>query len=464
MALSTQDFEKLRQQLTNKKNEFEQVTAPQAGVLQTTKDLGIGALKGLGDTAMGISGLGGSIQKGLSRGMDALTGTKDFGLGENSPFQTGTASNIKIEEALKSENTTQKVGKGIEFVAELLFPVGAVAKGLGLTEKGAKVVGASFDNLSTRFASIADDVGEGGGKIKDKLIDLVGGLDDRTKTALKRTTREQFDAVVETGKKAMLDDRNRTPLEFVGDNIITALKQIQSQANSVGKAKSDIMNTAKVGFKTVGNIAQRTALNIQKQFNGIKLDVAESKFVNGFKQELVKLGNNPRLKDVDAIIDMLQDRIYKSGRGSAIEVTDRVTGILRKSLGELNEQVRTLGGEAYAKANKEYADLIETVTEINARLGKEGASAGSFVKRLFSPSDARTKELFEKLGSLTGNDFFKDARLAKFVMEAIGDARSRSLLEELPTTAGIIKKVFEFGKDKLEVPFKAAENIIKKNK
>jgi len=427
----------------------------------TIKDIGVGIAKGVGSTLMGVGTLG----RGIQAAIDPVNTLADYDKQAEtlpatmSPFSGKNRDNIN--ERLNSDNNTQKVGKAVGFVAELLFPVGAISKGAGVAAKGSKVVGASFDNLSTRFSALADDVGDGGVRMKDKLIDLVGGLDDRTKTALKRTSREEFDIVVEQGKKALMDDRNRTPLEAVGDNIIAGLKQLQSQANSIGAAKSEVMNKAKVGFKTVGNIGQRAALNIQKQFSGIKLDSGEQRFVESFKQELVKLGNNPRLKDVDAVIDMLQDRIYKSGMGNAVEVTDRVTGILRKSLGELNGQVKNLGGGAYSKANKDYAEVTEVVTEINSRLGKEGASAGSFVKRLFSPSDARTKELFEKLGELTGKDYFKEARLAKFVMEALDDSRAKSLLEEMPSTAGMIMRGFNAAKNNLQLPLKAAENVIK---
>jgi len=221
------------------------------------------------------------------------------------------------------------------------------------------------------------------------------------------------------------------------------------------------MEQAKIGYQKVGTIAQKKALDIQKMFSGVKLDPSDAKVVKNFQTTLMKLGNNPQLKEVDAAIDLLQDQLYKSARSNAVEVTDRVTGPLRKAIGELNGQVKTLGGDAYAKLNQEYGDISAIVKELNARLGKEGSSAGSLVKRLFSPSDARTKELFKELQKLTGQDYFKDGRLAKFVMEALDDPRAKSLLEELPNPTGIIKSAYDYGVNKLEIPFKAAESIIK---
>jgi len=422
------------------------------GFMQTAKDLGIGALKGLGDTVNGLAKIGRPVTDRISGALDPFKTVQDY-------------QNIKsplTDEMLKSDNNTQKVGKGIELVAELLFPVGKVAQGIGLTEKAGKVAGASFDDIGARISAMGDDVLESGVKVKDQMINLVTNLDDKTKTALSRTPIETFKEYMEVGKKAMKDDKNITPYEVVGNKIIDALKQVKSRASSVGSAKSQIMETAKVGYTKVGNIAQRTALDIQKAFNGMKLDPADARIAKDFQTTLMNLGDNPRLKDVDAAIDLLQDRLYKAGRSNTVEITDRITGKLRQSIGKLNGEVKNLGGKAYSQANDEYAKAADLVRELNARLGKEGSSAGSLVKRLFSPSDARTKELFKELEKLTGQDFFRDARLAKFVMEALDDSRAYSMLEQIPRSAsGAIERVVDWGVKKVSDPLKAAENFIK---
>lgn len=430
----------------SKPTETTQQTTSSIG--QTAKDLGIGIVKGVGDTVNNIASIGRPILAGL----DPTKTMADYKPASNSVFS---------DENLKADNNTQKAGKAVEFVAELLFPAGKLAKATGLTEKAGKVAGASFDNIGSRIAGLSDDVLENGTKVKDKMIDLVTNLDDKTKSALKRTPPEVFKEYVEIGKRAMEADGNITPLEVVGNKVIDALKQVKSQASSIGGAKSQMMETAKVGYQKVGNIAQKTALDIQKSFSGMKLDPADAKIVKDFQQTLMKLGDNPRLKDVDSAIDLLQDRLYKTGRSNVLEVTDRITGKLRTSVGKLNGQVKELGGEAYAKANDDYGKVAELVRELNARLGKEGSSAGALVKRLFSPSDARTKELFKELEKLTNQDFLRDARLAKFVMEALDDSRAFSMLEQIPKSAtGIVEKAFDYGMKKLQDPIKAAERFI----
>lgn len=414
------------------------------GVIQTAKDLGIGVLKGAGATVKALADMGRPIQA-------ALDPTKTL-----ADYNANPSGKIS-EESITASNTTQKVGKGIEIVGEMLFPVGKVAQGLGMTAKG----GASLSRLGTKIAGIGDDVVEGGVKVKDKLYELVGNLDSKTRNALKKTTKPEFDSMVDIGRKAMEADGNITPYEKVGNDIIEGLKQVKDRAGSIGQAKSQVMEQAKIGYTKVGNIAQKSALNIQKAFSGVKLDPSDTKMIREFQDTLKGLGSNPSLRDVDAAIDLLQDRLYKAGRSNVLEISDRITGKLKSELGALNGQVKTLGGESYAKLNKEYGDAMDIVRELNARLGKEGSNAGALIKRLFSPSDARTKELFKELQKLTGKDYFKDARLAKFVMEALDDPRAKSLLEELPSPTGLIKSAYEAGRNKLEIPFKAAESIIK---
>ncbi len=421
------------------------------GAMQTAKDVGIGVLKGVGSTISGLQNLGRGAIAAVDPTRTYADVKQDMGI-----------KALDNEEMLKAQNPAQMTGKALELAVEVFFPVGKVAQGLGLAEKGTRVVGASLDNIGSRIASIGDDVMENGVKVKDKLINLVTKLDDKTKSALNRTPQEVFQEYVEIGKKAMQADENITPLEHVGNKIIDGLKQIKDRASSVGEAKSQIMEQAKVGYQKVGNIAQKTALGLQKAFSGMKLDPSDAKIVKEFQDTLMQLGDNPSLREVDAVIDLLQDRLYKAGRSNAVEVTDRITGKLRSAIGELNGQIQTIGGEAYKKANQEYSEIIQLVTELNARLGKEGSNAGSLVKRLFSPSDARTKELFKELQRLTGQDYFRDSRLAKFVMEALDDTRAASLLEQMPKSpGGVIDKVIDYGVSKITDPIKAAENFIK---
>lgn len=426
------------------------------------KDVATGLGKGALDTAIGTSRLAEGLGRGVMKGVEAIDPTSLLKTSDKN-FGTSKSANDFIDATLKSQNAGETTGKVIEAVASLFYPVGKTEEATSLLDKGKKTIGASFDGLGSRMSQLGDEVTAGGVKVKDRVADLIVNLDQKTKTALDRTPIEKFQEVVDQGKKALIDDRNKTPLEVVGDSIINGLKQLKDRTSSIGEQKSQYLNQAKVGLKRVGNIVNQAILDTQKIFNGMKIDAGDAKVVKNFYAELKKLGSNPTLKEVDKTIDLLQDGLYKAGRSNAVEVTDRITAPLRKILGKLNSEASNIGGDAYKSFNQQYKDAIEIVTELNARVGKEGGGAGSFIKRLFSPSDARTKELFEKLGKYTGQDYFRDARLSKFVMEALGDARASSLLEQVPTSfSGALGKALDYGVKKVTNPIKAAERYIKK--
>lgn len=87
-----------------------------AGALQTAKDLGIGIVKGAGATVKGLADLGRPIQA-------ALDPTKT--LADYNADPSGKIS----ESSITASNNTQRVGQGIEFVAEVVLPAGLVGKG-----------------------------------------------------------------------------------------------------------------------------------------------------------------------------------------------------------------------------------------------------------------------------------------------------------------------------------------------
>lgn len=367
---------------------------------------------------------------------------------------------IRIPEPLlESQNTEQKVGKGLGLLAEIFYPVGAT----GVASKGAKAVGATLEGIGPKLAGIGDDVVEGGSKVKDKLLDVVVNLDDKTKTALQRTPLDVFQNVVEKGKAAMLDDRNRTPLEAVGDSVAEALVSVKDKMSKIGAEKAEYAKFNGIqGFDS--GVLKKANEKLQSFLNSRDFIEDDKKIIRDIVSQFKELGETPSVGGVDRFIDYAQSKLYAGEKNLTVTLTDKTTGALKKIVGDLNEAVKDKMPGAYRELNDEYSRLIEFVGELNTKLGKESGNAGSLIKRLFSPSDARTKELFDLLEKETGQDFFRDARLAKFVMETLGDTRAASLLEQLPTSAGgLINKALEFVIDKVRDPIKGAERFIKKN-
>jgi hypothetical protein len=85
--------------------------------------------------------------------------------------------------------------------------------------------------------------------------------------------------------------------------------------------------------------------------------------------------------------------------------------------------------------DKELGNLISIRDELQRKLGIKGEKAGSLIKRFFSPSDARTKDLFKSIKKETGIDLTKEATLSEFAMDALKDTRGRTLLKgKVPIT------------------------------
>jgi hypothetical protein len=94
------------------------------GMLQTAKDLGIGALKGVGSSIASIGEMAADtgLLPGMARGGGAM----------RHPAFT------KADEATTASNSTQGIGKGIEQVAEMAIPTGAAANAVPRVTRAGK--------------------------------------------------------------------------------------------------------------------------------------------------------------------------------------------------------------------------------------------------------------------------------------------------------------------------------------
>lgn len=457
MALSNEEFEKLKSQLAARQSV---TSVPQRrGVVDDIKNVGIGAAKGLTETAVGTARLlhtGGEFIQAAVDPTRTLSETRAMNA-DGSVLKGEDADQIDAQ--LKVDNGMQKGGKAAAFIAELLYPAGLVSKATGAS----KIAGAAIDGIGSRAASITDDVIGGTGSIKDRLVESISTLDDKTKTALQRTPKDVFDRFVKQAEDASIDDRIRTPLEAVGDAVMDGLKTVATKASEIGQSKSELMKINGITpFK--GDGIKRFNEGLQSFLNNKRIISEDKTVFQAIQNEFKKLGNTPSAGQVDKFIDFAQDKLYSAERNLTLPTSSGTSARLKGLIGKLNEDLKNQLPVEYRQLNDAFSRLQGLKEELNTKLGKEGGSAGSFVKRLFSPSDARTKELFDLLQQETGEDYFRDARIAKFVMDVFGDTRAKSLLEELPTdTVGMIGKIVEYGRKKLSDPIKAAERIIKRN-
>ncbi len=260
---------------------------------------------------------------------------------------------------------------------------------------------------------------------------------------LKETPTAKFDTFAAIAKKATENNKNMTPLEYVGTRAQDALGQIQRKLSTIGRNKTSIINSS-AGRTPVGNIVVKFRQDLTNALKSKTSVEGDSRLLRVIDSEATKLGANPSAAQVDKFIDFVQDSVYAARRDLTVPVTDGVTAMVKNTTGKLNESLKVKLPESYRTLNQQYRDLVDTRNELNIKLGPQGEKGGALMKRVFSPSDANTKKLFADIFKETGIDLTNEATLAKYVMETVGDARQMSMLEQLgittqkPTPSGMI--------------------------
>jgi len=365
----------------------------------------------------------------------------------------------KIQGAVEQlRETNPDLAKDLESVAEIGLLLIGEKPAQKTLEKTGEIITKGVTKVGDTIAEGAEGVGktikEGAGKAGDLLEKVVAEpIAKPVETALKETGSKMFDEYVDVSKKAALSNKNPTPLEVAGRKAQEALKKIQDQLDTVGNLKKQSIES--FGDTNVGTIATQFRQGLEKMLKSKTFVEGDKKMVNDLIAKARSLGNNPTAKQVDEFIDYAQDLLYTSGRDLTVPITDETTAELRGTLGKLNEGLKAKLPEPYRAFNKKFFDIIDVRNELNTKLGKEGEKGGSLMKRVFSPSDANTKQLFEEVKKMTGIDLVNEATLAKFVMEAVGDARQASLLEQLniPTTKmGVLNEFMSKMKERFNTP------------
>ena len=276
-------------------------------------------------------------------------------------------------------------------------------------------------------------------------------------TVLKETPTGEFDRYVSIGRQAATSNKNITPLEFAGRRAQEALDQVNRKLKTIGQNKSAIVQSS-VGRSLVGNIVVQFRQGLQRALSNKTSVEGDSKVFRDVLAESERLGDNPSAQQVDRFIDFVQDRIYTSKRDLTIPVTDDVEATLRPITGKLNEALKQKLPESYRTLNQQYADLVGIRNELNVKLGAEGERGGALMKRVFSPSDANTKQLFADVLDVTGIDLVNEATLARYVMDVLGDARQKSMLQQLnllttkPTTGGVANRIVDWIYEQANTP------------
>lgn len=335
---------------------------------------------------------------------------------------------------------------------------------MGVGEKATPVVGDAIKSgVDTAVTSAKDMATAVTDKIpsipnpKTAIENLMANpIPEQVKSALGESSAPTFDKYAQIAKNATASYKNQTPLEYAGTRAQEALDTIQRKLDNIGSTKSDVLNSAGVGDKPVGNMVTKFRQNLNSYLSGKTAIEGDTKMVNDISSQAQALGANPTASQVDKFIDFAQDRIYSGRKDLTVPVTDSTTAALRKFTGELNTSLKAKLPDSYSTLNSKYSDLVQTRNELNTKLGAEGEKGGALMKRVFSPSDANTKQLFADVKKSTGIDLVNESTIARYVMETVGDSRQASMLQQLQlpkmSPEGILQWARDFVGKKINSP------------
>ena len=168
---------------------------------------------------------------------------------------------------------------------------------------------------------------------------------------------------------------------------------------------------------------------------------ADKSLLKNIRSQLISLGKEPTVQRVDDTVDAIQALVVDArSLKDVVTLNSRVESVTNSVQQSLNKQLKQFVGGDYARVNQQYGTTIGLIEEMNRKLGKKGERAGALMKRIFSPSDNRTKEMFREIEAITGDNLIEEATLAKFAMQVAGDSRQLSLLEEVGVINGSVKQ------------------------
>jgi hypothetical protein len=314
---------------------------------------------------------------------------------------------------------------------------------------GAKGLQRGAQGLSDGAKNLPKVVGSNEIVQKGRL--MLSDYDKQARTVIERADPELAKNYVRIAEEASIDPKKATPLEVAGTKAENAYGQIKTKINKETQAKKSILN--EFGDAKVGNLDlfMNRTLNkkLETDFGAkmtkdgfeavkgrtLKLDSSDQRLLGDYVSKYKELGATPTAREVDDFVDWAQSQLYRLNTPTSKyqAVDTKVVSALKQQTGELNSKLKTfadkkLGNNVYSEKNDRISQLLTIDEELNRALGKDANKGGSLMKRVFSPTDGGTKDLFERILNETGIDLVDEATLAKFAMEQAGDTRQKSLL------------------------------------
>lgn len=443
------------------------------GRLMARSSIGSELLSRTPGAQMADEATGTTMKERTQQFVDKPTGLQIAGAGADTAI---TAASVALP-VVKPLTAAMAIGGGAGYTAdvasslaegqtgkEAFIPGGETLAGLaippafkGLSFVAQKALAPSFDvlanSLKRNTKSATETVSEAPGKLKSLLKGArfnLSDIDPQVETALKRSSTDEVNTYFQQAKNAATDTRKPTPLEIAGTKAEEAHDVIGESIRKAGEGKRAILNEV-ADTRVSGNVINDTmSEGIQKMGEkyGIKiaadgtietqtgriakLDDVDAKLVSEYFAKLNKLGVSPTVRQVDDFVDWAQGQLYKQSKSlSTLDSADKaVISDLKQVTGSLNGRLKTEVGNGYGEVNARLGDLLDMQDELSRSLGADSRKGGGLMKRLFSPTGGQTRQMFDQIYKETGIDLDKEANLARFAMDSVGDVRQKSLLKQ----------------------------------
>jgi hypothetical protein len=437
--------------------------SPEAATIKTT---GARAKAGVGVLDSALTGLlklfvSPEAEEGIKQGAG-----KTFDFLKQSPIGKDTAEAVQSVKANYDKLTQEQKAyvDGLLGAGEAGLELTAFGKGADVVKTGVRESVSYVDDLARQALKSSDDVltkaksvrvpVTAGNFLKDAVNDVrfkLFDIDPQVETVLKRSNTDEVNTYFQQAQNAKMNPAKSTPLEIAGSKAEDAFNVIDEARKKAIEGKKNILNNV-ANERVSGNVINDTMSNGIQNFGekfGVQvsptgkieqikgrvstLDKSDTKLVTEYFSKMNKLGVSPTVKQVDDFVDWAQSQLYKQSTTiSKLEsASDPVIRQLQGITGELNGKLKNTVGNGYGEVNARISDLITLQDELSRALGADARKGGGLMKTLFSPAGGNTRRIFQQIQDETGVDLFKEATLAKFAMENVGDVRQASLLKQL---------------------------------
>lgn len=270
-------------------------------------------------------------------------------------------------------------------------------------------------------------------------------LDEREITALKNTPKEEFEAMLEQGKKAIWDDYAQTPYHEWAKKANEAFKQLETILETNQKARVETLKNSWIEKIETWKVREDIVKDIENTFNIQWVKIVDWKpvyKVTPWRKSLLDDGN---IKDYEALklledvtksktplemmdtIKRMQNLIYDSS------ILNRTGGdmynLVERSIWKLNQTFKEQVWWDYAKILDDMARDIKLKADLDetfkAWLDEVWNRWELAMKRLakWTTTSSDVRNLALKIKEITWIDLIKEARLRQLVMDLVWDKR-----------------------------------------